>query len=261
VNYYEVLGASPMDQLDRIEDLFRQLAYDAETSGDHSKVPLAVEAFKVLRDPAKRHQYDQQLAHQQSLAAASQNQQAQLRQPHPSNRPLNQAAAAPAQHQPTPSDPMPAQPQPAQYQPTPSQPMPTPEQLQVAQSQVMPPEQPAASIPNVQPPAPQQAPVVAPSSAQAAAQESPEFCAETTQRQRREILAMFYKRRRDDAKNPGIAIGGLEQKVEFSYEVLEFHLWFMQQREWLLRLESGMFTITYAGVEEHEKNLIEGLIR
>ena len=40
VNYYEVLGANPMDQLDRIEDLFRQLAYDAEQSGDHSKVCL-----------------------------------------------------------------------------------------------------------------------------------------------------------------------------------------------------------------------------
>ena len=72
---------------------------------------------------------------------------------------------------------------------------------------------------------------------------------------------MFYKRRREDAKNPGIASGGIEQKVDYNYETLEFHLWYMQQREWLFRLESGMFTITYLGVEEHEKNLIEGLIR
>jgi len=71
---------------------------------------------------------------------------------------------------------------------------------------------------------------------------------------------MFYKRRRDDAKNPGIAIGGIEQNVDYTYETLEFHLWYMQQREWILRLESGMFTITYLGVEEHEKNQLEGLI-
>jgi len=229
MNYYEVLGANPMDQLDRIEDLFRQLAYDAEQSGDHSKVPLAVEAFKVLRDPAKRQQYDQHLANQLHLTAAQQNQQVQSPQP----------------------------------QPTP----PASEQAQAAQFQATPPEQPAASIPNVQPesaPAQTVAPVaaaqVAPASQPAPAAGEPEFCAKTAQRRRREILAMFYKRRRDDAKNPGIAIGGIESKVDYTYEVLEFHLWYMQQKEWLLRLESGMFTITYAGVEEHEKNLIEGLI-
>ena len=233
MNYYEVLGANPMDQLDRIEDLFRQLAYDAEQSGDHSKVPLAVEAFKVLRDPAKRQQYDQYLANQLHLTAAQQNQQVQSSQP----------------------------------QPTP----PASEQAQAAQFQARPPEQPAASIPNVQPePVPvqaaapvaaeQAAPVVAPVSQTAPAAGEPEFCAKTAQKRRREILAMFYKRRRDNAKSPGIAIGGIESKVEYTYEVLEFHLWYMQQREWLFRLESGMFTITYAGVEEHEKNLIEGLI-
>jgi len=94
-NYYEVLGANPMDQLDRIEDLFRQLAYDAEQSGDHSRVPLAVEAFKVLRDPAKRHQYDQQLAHQQQVAAAQQNQQPvqQVQQGHPQDTAQPQATA------------------------------------------------------------------------------------------------------------------------------------------------------------------------
>ena len=234
VNYYEVLGANPMDQLDRIEDLFRQLAYDAEQSGDHSKVPLAVEAFKVLRDPAKRQQYDQHLANQLHLTAAQQNQQVQSPQP----------------------------------QPTP----PASEQAQAAQFQATPPEQPAASIPNVQSEsvpvqaaapvaAEQAAPVVAPVSQTApAAAGEPEFCAKTAQKRRREILAMFYKRRRDNAKSPGLAIGGIESKVDYTYEVLEFHLWYMQQREWLFRLESGMFTITYAGVEEHEKNLIEGLI-
>jgi len=72
---------------------------------------------------------------------------------------------------------------------------------------------------------------------------------------------MFYKRRRDDARNPGLAIGGIEQKVDYTYEVLEFHLWFMQQKNWILRLESGLFTITYPGVEEHENNQLEGLIQ
>jgi len=280
VNYYEVLGANPMDQLDRIEDLFRQLAYEAETSGDHSKVPLAVEAFKVLRDPAARQQHDQRIAQQAHLRAAQQTQQVHPGQPQaagqafPTEQPQQPNPAAPAQYQPTPSQPTPAQPQPAEYQqtPAPEQPQaqatPAPEQAQAAQVQAALPEQPPVSIPNVQPESaatetaePAAAPEpVASETAQPETAEPPEFCPKTTQRRRREILAKFYKRRRDDAKNPGIAIGGLEQKVDYSYEVLEFHLWYMQQREWLLRLESGMFTITYAGVEEHEKNLIEGLI-
>jgi len=146
-------------------------------------------------------------------------------------------------------------------------------QFQAAPVDAAPAEQPVVAIPNVQPEAAQAQPVepvavpaqaapVEPAAGQTeGALPPPEFCAETAQRRRREVLAMFYKRRREEPKNPGIASGGIEQKVDYSYEVLEFHLWFMQQREWLFRLESGMFTITYAGVEEHEKNLIEGLIR
>jgi hypothetical protein len=264
VNYYEVLGASPMDQIDRIEDLFRQLAYDAQQSGDHSQIPIAVEAFKTLRDPAQRHQYDLRLSQQHE----------------PNTQPAVQAQSHAAQA----ADPsaasnhfMPAQ--------TP-QAEPTAAPAAMAQSLAassMPMQQPAVSIPNVQPQTsiPTEAPVTTPvqntpvqntpaASAATAnptaaptsgALPPPEFCAATAQRRRREVLAMFYKRRRDDAKNPGIAIGGIEQKVDYTFEVLEFHLWYMQQREWLLRLESGMFTITYLGVEEHEKNLIAGLIR
>ncbi len=302
VNYYQVLGASPMDQLDRIEDLFRQLAYDAEQSGDHSRIPQAVEAFKILRDPAQRHHYDQMLAHQQhaqqqqhAQAPAAQAPVAGASAPYPpaspspmmppeqpQSYPPEQVQQQVSQYQPPPPQ-QAEQVYPGIHQPAPSQAMPVPMQqapptaYQATPSEPLP-QQPVVSIPNIhaevpvepaieqpEPPQEQNAVVDRPVSEviPAVAQDDapPEFCAATAQRRRREVLAMFYKRRRDDAKNPGLAIGGIESKVDYTYEVLEFHLWYMQQKEWLLRLESGMFTITYLGVEEHEKNLTEGLIR
>ena len=86
------------------------------------------------------------------------------------------------------------------------------------------------------------------------------FCATTGATRRRELLAMFYQRRRELPRDAGLAIGGLDQKVEYDYLELEFHLWYMLEKKWLFREESGMLSINYKGVEQHETNQLEGLI-
>ena len=59
----------------------------------------------------------------------------------------------------------------------------------------------------------------------------------------------------------GIAIGGLDTVVSYSYELLEFHLWVLAEKKWVVREESGALAITALGCENHEQNLTDGLIK
>ena len=79
-------------------------------------------------------------------------------------------------------------------------------------------------------------------------------------RHRRELLRMFYEKRRADMRRCGIAIGGIDTIVAYSYELLEFHLWILSEKQWIVREESGAFALSALGCEHHESNLSEGLI-
>lgn len=69
---------------------------------------------------------------------------------------------------------------------------------------------------------------------------------------RHELLALFYKKRRENNEDPGLAIGGLEHLVKYPLNVLKFHLWYCSQKGWLHREESGQLAITAAGVDKME---------
>ena len=197
-NHYEVLGADPSATLDQLEGLFRQLAEDADTKGDHSNVPRAIEAFKVLRDPELRQQYDQQLGNQQSGSNA-----------------VEQAAVEEV----------------------------AAEQVSAVEAQV---EEDFVDE--------------APTSELTPEEElklSPNVLAE----HRRELLKMFYEKKRKDIRNSGIAIGGLDSIVSYSYELLEFHLWVLAEKKWVLREESGALSISASGCEAHEQNLMDGIVK
>ena len=80
------------------------------------------------------------------------------------------------------------------------------------------------------------------------------------ERHRRELLRRFYEKRRANMRAAGIAIGGLDTVVAYSYELLEFHLWVLAEKKWIVREESGALAISALGCENHEQNLAEGLI-
>jgi len=329
-DYYGVFNVDPMATIEQIEDLFRQLATEAQTSGDHSRVPQAIEAFEVLRDPAKRQQYDhqysmyrqQQLIQQQQLAQQAQAQQLQMQQLQAQQLQVQQLQAQQAQEQ--------AHVQQAQLEqahaqqaqqaqllaPAPTvsfdQPLESPaeqlfnqavvqqsfaDQSQDQQAQLLapgptatleqPPEVPAeqqfAEQTAQQPFAdqPQDQP------AEAELTENPEgvesetedgfedyddgkgdtdleselkLSTETLHMHRRELLRIFYERRRKSMKRSGIAIGGLDSLVPYSYDLLEFHLWVLAEKKYIAREESGAFSVSAAGCEQHEQNITEGLI-
>lgn len=199
-NHYEILGADPMATLEELESLFRQLAADAETSGDHSHVPQAIEAFTVLRDPELRQQYDQQLNNTANNAA-------------------QQTAAV--------------------------------EEVQAAQNLATEAPTYGAVI---------EEPVVA-AGTKLSFEDELKLTPDVLHGHRRELLKMFYEKKRKDLRNSGIAIGGLDTVVPYSYELLEFHLWVLAEKKWVLREESGALSISASGCEAHEQNLMNGVIQ
>lgn len=244
VDHYQIIGASPLDQIDRIEELVRQLAYNAQQSGNHDAIPPIVEAYRVLSDPALRHQHD--LALQSSVAqqpAQEAPPQESEHQQHSTVHPVNESSEMAA----TPSiETLPAEevsPEAATATPPLDvEPQPSPAELDMSQAQ----ESPGSDS------------VDASGNAQEDELSDPSVAVEFAN-QRRLLLSMFYQRRRLSMRAPSIAIGGLESKVSFSYEVIEFHLWFMSERGWIVREESGMFSITADGVERFENMLLESM--
>jgi hypothetical protein len=68
------------------------------------------------------------------------------------------------------------------------------------------------------------------------------------------ILSMLYAARRRDPSRGGLGILQIEKLLGCPSEHLEFHLWYLRQKGWTERLDSGLFAITAAGVDR----MVEG---
>jgi len=68
------------------------------------------------------------------------------------------------------------------------------------------------------------------------------------------ILSLFFSARRRDASNPGVGIYELEKILRIPEKHLEFHLWYLKEKGWIQRMESGQLAITADGVDEAMKN-------
>jgi len=63
------------------------------------------------------------------------------------------------------------------------------------------------------------------------------------------VLSLLYVARRRDPHNGGLGILQIERLLGCPSEHLEFHLWYLRQKGWLERLDSGLFAITASGVD------------
>jgi curved DNA-binding protein CbpA len=63
------------------------------------------------------------------------------------------------------------------------------------------------------------------------------------------VLSILYVRRRQDTGNPGVDDFSLERLSGCPREHLAFHLWYLKQKGWIERCESGTFAITVDGVD------------
>ena len=73
---------------------------------------------------------------------------------------------------------------------------------------------------------------------------------------RKRILSILYVERRNDAANSGVGLWRIEQLIGLPEKILEFHVWYMKEKGWIQRTDTGGYAITVAGVDAVEEGEI-----
>jgi hypothetical protein len=63
------------------------------------------------------------------------------------------------------------------------------------------------------------------------------------------LLSVLYVKRRQNISDPGIGNQELERLLGCPAEHLAFHFWYLREKGWIGRTESGMLAITVEGVD------------
>jgi len=74
---------------------------------------------------------------------------------------------------------------------------------------------------------------------------------------RHAILSILYIDRRQNPSNTGVGSWRLEQLLGWPEKILEFHIWYLKEKGWIQRVDTGGHAITANGVEIVEE---DGLI-
>lgn len=81
------------------------------------------------------------------------------------------------------------------------------------------------------------------------------------------ILQFLYKRRRESAQDPGVGRFFVQEMLNCSDELFDFHTWYLKEKGLIAMTEQGMLAITIKGVDHvistsrtiiKEKLLLEG---
>ena len=63
------------------------------------------------------------------------------------------------------------------------------------------------------------------------------------------VLSVLYTKRKRDPREPGLGPIQLERLTGCPNEILEFHLWYLRDKGWIMRMEDGSMAITADGVD------------
>jgi curved DNA-binding protein len=63
------------------------------------------------------------------------------------------------------------------------------------------------------------------------------------------ILTYLYTKRREDAQNPGVVGFYIQEALQCSDEIFEFHKWYLKEKGYIVTTEQGMLAITIKGVD------------
>ena len=76
---------------------------------------------------------------------------------------------------------------------------------------------------------------------------------EAEKEKRHGILSMLYLKRMREADQPGVPIQEMEEMLGIPREHLEFTIWYLKEQGFIVRNDSGRFTITVKGVDRAEE--------
>ena len=77
---------------------------------------------------------------------------------------------------------------------------------------------------------------------------------ENDQQVRHAILSILYADRRQNPSDSGVGSWRLEQLLGWPEKILEFHIWYLKEKGWIQRVDTGGYAITASGVEIVEGN-------
>jgi hypothetical protein len=77
---------------------------------------------------------------------------------------------------------------------------------------------------------------------------------ENDQHIRDSILSILYLDRRQNPSDSGVGLWRLEKLLEWPEKMLEFHIWYLKEKGWIQRVDTGGYAITASGVEIVEGN-------
>ncbi len=67
------------------------------------------------------------------------------------------------------------------------------------------------------------------------------------------LLSLYYVQRRSKMDDPGLGEMEVARLMRIPIHLIEFHIWYLKEKGWIQRLESGQFAITASGVDQVEK--------
>jgi curved DNA-binding protein CbpA len=67
------------------------------------------------------------------------------------------------------------------------------------------------------------------------------------------LLSLYYVQRRSKMDDPGLGEMEVARLMRIPIQLVDFHIWYLKEKEWIQRLENGQFAITALGVDQVEK--------
>jgi len=77
---------------------------------------------------------------------------------------------------------------------------------------------------------------------------------EADRRIRHLILSILYLEIRKEPSDPGIGLWQLEKLIGWPEKILEFHTWYLKEKNWIKATDTGGYSITANGVDIVEEN-------